>query len=223
MAKKKLEADQQGLFIKPPAFKTLLFTIEGDSPYVQLRFSQKQKNKIKEQHSSGEKDAGTRKKMRERKDFDALFQEAMYEAEGEIRGLNAMSFKRAMVAACRLTDMPMKLAKLCFFVESDGADWYEGIPMVFFEKGEPHMLESICRNANKMPDLRVRAMWDPGWRAKLRIRYDADMISKDSVVNLLARAGSQVGIGEGRPDSSASDGVGMGWGTFKIVDVSEGD
>jgi hypothetical protein len=93
--------------------------------------------------------------------------------------------------------------------------------MVFFTKGEPEMLESICRNANKMPDLRIRAMWKPGWQAKPRIKYDAGMISKDSVTALLRRAGEQVGIGEGRPDSSASDGAGMGWGAFKIIDAAE--
>ena len=34
--------------------------------------------------------------------------------------------------------------------------------------------------------------------------------------NLIARAGMQVGICEGRPDSSNS--TGMGWGTFEISD-----
>jgi len=34
------------------------------------------------------------------------------------------------------------------------------------------------------------------------------------LTNLLARAGLQVGIGEGRPDSKNS--AGMGWGLFQI-------
>jgi hypothetical protein len=79
----------------------------------------------------------------------------------------------------------------------------------------------MCRNANKMPDLRIRAMWKKGWQAKLRIKYDAGMMSKNSVTALLTRAGAQVGVGEGRPDSSSSDGAGMNYGTFKIIEAVE--
>jgi hypothetical protein len=45
--------------------------------------------------------------------------------------------------------------------------------------------------------------------------YDADQFTLEDVSNLLARAGMQVGIGEGRPDSKMS--AGMGWGTFRIA------
>jgi hypothetical protein len=72
-----------------------------------------------------------------------------------------------------------------------------------------------------MPDLRVRAMWDKGWQARLRVRFDSDIISARSVENLLSRAGAQIGVGEGRPDATKSDGSGMGWGTFRIVEVGE--
>jgi hypothetical protein len=72
-----------------------------------------------------------------------------------------------------------------------------------------------------MPDLRVRAMWDTGWEAKVRVKYDADILSLDSLKYLLTRAGVQVGIGEGRADSTKSDGAGMGWGSFEVVKVTE--
>ena len=53
------------------------------------------------------------------------------------------------------------------------------------------------------------------WKAKIRIRFDADQFSTQDITNLLARAGEQVGIGEGRPDSKNS--AGMGWGCFRIT------
>jgi hypothetical protein len=133
------------------------------------------------------------------------------------RGINAMSFRRAMIAACRLTKMDMKRCKIGVFVEADGFDRDEALPLVRITKGEPRQVEHIARNANRMPDLRVRAMWDAGWEAALTIKYDADLFAVSDVANLLMRAGMQVGIGEGRPDSSTSDGAGMGWGTFEIV------
>jgi hypothetical protein len=72
-----------------------------------------------------------------------------------------------------------------------------------------------------MPDLRVRAMWNAGWEVDLRIEYDAEIIDANSVVNLLVRAGRQIGVGEGRPDSTKSDGAGMGWGTFEVVEAKD--
>jgi hypothetical protein len=222
MAKKALETTGMAITINEPNFKWLTFTIQGDTPFVQLRFSEKQKLKMLELHAEDEKDAGTKKKTRTPKNYDELYHEAMYETEDGSRGINANSFKRAMVAACRLTNLPMKIAKLCFFVEHDDFDKSEHIPLVKFTKGEPQPISNVCRNANMMPDVRIRAAWEPGWECKLRVKYDADMLSAKSVENLLMRAGSQVGVGEGRPDATRSDGAGMGWGTFKIIEVMEG-
>jgi hypothetical protein len=57
-------------------------------------------------------------------------------------------------------------------------------------------------------------MWRE-WSATLRIQFDADQFQTSDVANLLARAGLQVGIGEGRPDSKKS--AGMGFGQFEVV------
>ena len=57
------------------------------------------------------------------------------------------------------------------------------------------------------------------WNAQLHLAWDADQFASQDVINLLARAGAQVGIGEGRPDSQSSGG--MGWGTFRILTQQE--
>ena len=213
---KKTTASDGGIGIEAPNIREITFRIRGTAPYVQLRFSQKQRNKIRMEQEGGTLDKSSRKKH-DPKNFDGLYEEAMYRSEDGRRGINAMSFKRAMVAACRITKMDMKRAKLCVFVVPDGEDEFEQIPLVFFTKGEPEYREDICRNANGNPDLRVRALWRAGWEANLRVRYDADVLTESGIANLLTRAGFQVGIGEGRPDSTKSDGAGMGWGTFEIV------
>jgi hypothetical protein len=41
------------------------------------------------------------------------------------------------------------------------------------------------------------------------------MLSDTDVVNLISRVGLQVGIGEGRPDSKQS--AGLGYGLFEIL------
>jgi hypothetical protein len=62
-------------------------------------------------------------------------------------------------------------------------------------------------------------MWEPGWEATVRIRFDADLFTITDVANLLRRAGLQVGVGEGRPDSKKS--AGMGWGIFDISENTQ--
>jgi hypothetical protein len=41
------------------------------------------------------------------------------------------------------------------------------------------------------------------------------MLTADDIVNLISRVGLQVGVGEGRPDSKQS--AGLGFGLFQIV------
>jgi hypothetical protein len=50
------------------------------------------------------------------------------------------------------------------------------------------------------------------------VTFDEDQFSVKDVSNLLARAGYQVGVGEGRPNSKAS--YGQGWGLFRIEEPS---
>jgi len=54
---------------------------------------------------------------------------------------------------------------------------------------------------------RYTAMWDTGWEADVRIRYDKDALSRKDVRMILSLAG-RPGIGDGRGD---------GYGAFRIV------
>jgi len=65
------------------------------------------------------------------------------------------------------------------------------------------------RNESGVVDLRMRPVWRR-WEVVLRLRWDADQFSAADILNLVARAGLQVGVGEGRPDSPNSNGLGNG-------------
>ena len=114
----------------------------------------------------------------------------------------------------------MTYAKLSLFIEAEGYYRDEGIPLVRIIGKEPRMLESMVRvgGITKTVDISVRPQWMQ-WGAKVVFAYDADQFTANDVVNLLARAGMQVGICEGRPDSSNS--TGMGWGTFQLSTEEE--
>jgi hypothetical protein len=117
-----------------------------------------------------------------------------------------------MISACRIVGFKMTQAKMAVFIEADDIDAGDGTPLVFIN-GKPESVMHHVRNATGVADLRVRAMWRE-WSALVRVRFDADLFTVTDVTNLLARAGVQVGIGEGRPDSKSSSG--MGWGLFAI-------
>ena len=109
----------------------------------------------------------------------------------------------------------MTRAKLAVFCEPDGFDREDGTPLVKFTKGKPKYSEMPVRlKKSGSMDIRPRPLWSPGWELTVRIKYDADQFTLNDIANLLLRVGVQVGIGEGRPDSK--DSCGMGWGLFRF-------
>lgn len=199
--------------IAPPRFETAAFTIEGTAPYVQRKFSKKAQDAIRKDHEEG--GTSRSRKKRDPKDYEAECWEALHTAEDGAAGIPAPAFRAAMISACRAAGVVMTRAKLSLFVEPDGFDPEDGTPLVLITKGSPRRHDAYGRDAHGGTQVMSRPMWDPGWQAVVRITFDADMVGLADVGNLLARAGLQVGIGEGRPDSKKS--TGLGWGTFRIV------
>lgn len=198
--------------IQPPKFRTAVFKIKGTAPLVIHRFSAKTLQQMKAKMEAGK--SASSKKNREAKATDELFQEARYISKEGWDGFHAASIRNAMISACRLVNFKMTLAKLSLFTIADGCDAKEPqIPLVRII-GDPIKQEDMARVETGQPYCCVRAAYHD-WSAEVKIRWDADQFSVEDVTNLLSRVGMQVGIGEGRPDSKNS--AGMGWGTFEIV------
>lgn len=198
--------------INPPNLQTVVLTIVGISPLVINKFSAKAREEMKNKQMAGS--VAKARTKREPKDFSQLYNEARHISAEGWDGLPAIAIRAGMVSACRSAGYVMTRAKLAFSVEPDGFDKDDMSPLVKIIKGEPSQYESYVRLSDGSPDIKVRPMWQPGWEASIAITFDADMLSKADIVNLLQRAGQQVGICAGRPDSSKS--VGQGWGRFKI-------
>lgn len=202
----------QAVTITAPDMRTIELTIEGASPLVINKFSAKAKEMMMATQMAGS--TAKSKKNREAKDFEDLFNGARHISQEGWDGIHAASFRNAAISACRAAGFVMTKAKLAIFVEPDGFDADDFTPLVRITKGEPQMVVSPCRNASGVIDLRPRPTYMP-WAANLRIRYDAGILTAEDVANLIHRVGMQVGIGEGRPDSKQSAGVGNG--LFNIV------
>lgn len=207
------DAPRIAVTIKAPNFKTADFTIKGNAPLVIHRFSAKTKQQMKDKMEQG-KSAGSRKN-REAKNTEATFNEARYVHKDGWDGFHAGSIRNAMISACRLVGFKMTLAKMSLFVIADGPDKDEPqIPLIRILGCKATLQTDMARVETGQPYVTVRAAYHD-WSAKLRIRWDADQFTAEDVSNLLMRVGQQVGIGEGRPDSKNS--AGMGWGTFDLV------
>ncbi len=197
--------------ISAPKIKTATFEIVGVAPLVIHRFSAKTKNEMKMKMETGK--AASSKKNREAKNTDDIYQEARYISKEGWDGFHAGAIRAALISACRLVGFKMTLAKLSVFVEADGWDAQEPqIPLIRIY-GKPQKQEDMARVETGQPYVTVRAAFYD-WSAKVKIRFDADQFTVDDIYNLLYRVGSQVGIGEGRPDSKKS--CGMGWGLFNV-------
>lgn len=221
MSKAKAEEPKaETILIKAPKFRRAVFILKGTAPYVQQKFSAEAAAQMREGMLQGsQKKKGAK---REARDFQKEYLGCMHKGSGGDGadgwyGIPATSIRGAMISACRVVGFKMTLAKLSVFVEQDGFDIEDGSPLIRMTDGEPKYVEHHVRNMNGKVDLRARPMWMPGWQADATIRWDADQFSMADVTNLLSRAGMQVGIGAGRPDSTQS--AGMGWGLFKIAEI----
>lgn len=192
--------------------------IRGTAPLVQAKFSRKAKELMKAAMSTAKADRKS-KKDRPPRDFEVDFRGAMHRTTTGKYGIPCAAFRAAMIDACRTCGLVMTQAKMAVWVVPDGIDAEDGTPLTFLQsKAEPERHESMVRNDNGSADIRVRPMWRE-WFADVTVEFDADMISEASVVNLLDRAGRQVGVGEGRPFSK--DSCGQGWGTFIVVEATK--
>jgi hypothetical protein len=207
-----MKTKQTVVAIKPANIEFARIKIRGTAPYVQARFTQKAMQAMHEKMSAGS--TANKKKGKAARNFEDDFEQAHHRSTEGWVGIPAGAFRQAMISACRLVGFKMTLAKLSVFIDADGFDAVDGIPLIRLEAGDAEYTEMAVRNATGVADLRVRPMWRT-WGATINVKYDADQFSITDVTNLMARVGIQVGIGEGRPDSR--DSAGLGWGTFEIV------
>jgi hypothetical protein len=198
--------------ISPPNFQRVKLRLEGTAPYVQARFSAKAMQAMMAKHEAG----STAKKggKREPRDFDEDFRQAQHISEDGWVGVPAAAIRNACIDVCRMVGFKMTHARMSVFCEADGIDIVDGAPLVRLDAPAPERLDMATRNATGVADIRVRPMWRK-WALNVVLRYDADQFTANDVVNLIARAGEQVGLGEGRPFSKSSNG--LGYGTFEIA------
>ena len=216
MAKKKKE---EVIVIPKPKYETLKVTIVGDTPINVHRLGKKMMQEFED------RDHNKPKPKRAARDYDKEFLDSLYyiDASGEEIeppaaitkstrfGFPSSAFKKAMIFAARQFDnVKMTEIRGRFFVNQ-----YQSFVEI---KGKPEMDKFWRRIGAKgpgkgTPDIGIRARF-PVWSAELEIRFLENLISAESILNLLSVAGFSVGVGEDRPDKSG--------GTFGMWHIKEG-
>lgn len=213
MATKTTEKSQT-FTISPPNIQALQVRIVGNAPYMQARFSEKAMHAMMAKMDGSVK-KGT--KVREARNYDEDMKNATHISTEGWSGIPASSIRAALISACRLVDFKMTIGKLSLFVQADGFDAVDGNPLIKIY-GKPERNDMAVRLVTGVFDIRVRPMWRQ-WYAEPRITFDGDQFSIEDVLNLLRRVGLQVGLGEGRPDSRKS--AGLGFGTFDVQAIED--
>lgn len=205
-------SESQTVVIKAPNLQTQMFRIRGVTPYVQHKFSAKARAQMLQAQQEGAR-AKNKRAAKPARDVEAEYRGAMHRTVQGQHGIPAPAFRSAMISACRLVGFQMTKAKLSIFVQPDGFDETDGTPLVHLH-GEPEMHQASVRLESGVASIAIRPMWRDWW-CDVRVTWDGDQFAYADVYNLLMRAGLQVGVGEGRPDSKKSHG--MGWGLFELV------
>lgn len=197
------------LTVSPPKLSEHTFQIRGDVPLVQHKFSEKARKEMLAKQMATTK----AKAPKVPRNLEAEYHAALHRNDtDEWYGHPCAAFRSALISACRVAGLVMTKAKLSIFVLPDGLG-IDGTPLVRLY-GAPEPFESAVRLESGVASVAIRPMWR-AWEAHLHLRFDEEQLALLDTTNLLMRAGLQVGIGEGRPDSKKS--TGQGWGTFELI------
>jgi len=214
-AVKPVETGAVSVTVQPINMAEIRLKIRGLSPLVMNAFSEKATRQMMEQMSTpqAKKKAKSERKPR---DYEAEHLGAHHFATEGWVGIPCNGFRACAIESCRLAGVMMTRAKQALFMVADGWDRVDGQGLVKLDDmGEPPEKTIMhVRLESGVVSLACRPMWRK-WQATITVRYDADWISVENVINLFNRGGQQVGLCEGRPGSPNS--YGMGWGTFAIV------
>ncbi|MBS4060286.1 MAG: hypothetical protein KG029_07810 [Bacteroidetes bacterium] len=183
------------------SIKQVAFKIRGISPLIVNRWSEKAKQELLDSHMK------KAKKGHDAKDPQQIFMSSLYKfKDGKRTGFPAVAFKAAMIRAGKSVDMVMTDLRAMFFIHSDE----DGLVEI---DGTPSMREDMVRLNGGKPDVRFRGEYKD-WAITLRISYNSKNISPEQLASLIELAGFGVGVGEWRPEKSAS-------GTFGLFELEK--
>ena len=181
----------------------IIIHIEGDSELICNRFSPEQEKKMLD------KQMGIANAGKEMKDPDACYKQTLYPHPDGGCGFPGSGLRKSAISACTSLgkDMPKTKVRQSVFIMED---------MLEIE-GEPYRRQDVVRlKAGGVPDIRFRASFKK-WKLRFTVRFNANVLSQDQVINLFNVAGFAVGIGDWRPEKNGS------FGQFHVTKIESSE
>lgn len=173
--------------------QTLEIRIEGLTPLISHRWSEKAKKEILDKQMKKAKQA------KSAKDPEKEYKDSLYVHPDGGFGFPAHAFKLAAVTAVsQISGLTKVFTKGTFQVNLRE----ELVPI----EGELLMREDMVRIGMGVADIRYRGAF-ANWATTLDIEYNAQAISAEQIANLLNTAGFAVGVGEWRPEKNGRHGM----------------
>lgn len=207
--------EEVGIMLPRLDLRLMEVTVCGDSPLIVHAWSAKSKREMLDKQMKKAKAA------KEAKDPKADFESSLYRL-GDGFGFPSIGFKAAAVTACTsVAGITKVAARQAFHILGEDIDVngaFEGtkarVNLVRIEGGEPSMREDMVRVGMGTADLRYRGEF-ADWHAKLLVRFNANVLSEEQLLNIINVAGFAVGVGEWRPEKDGMNGM------FHVADEND--
>jgi len=189
--------------LEPIETRLLTVWIRGLTPLITHQFSEDAADQM------SRKNAGDKKTARGKCDPEKEFEEATYRLSDGDYGIPAVAVKSAIaMAAHKDLGLPRTVLKRGLFIHADDIP-EGGKPLLRIQNTTRIMREDYVK-VGQGTDLRYRPEF-PKWEIELRIMYDTEWLTPETIIGLLQRAGFGIGIGDWRPEKSGD------FGRFEII------
>ena len=195
------------IIIQPPNIAVVQFNVRGTSPLISHRWSEKAKQMMLDKQMKKAVKPHTAKNPQ--KDFEeSLYLLSNGKHPKGPYGFPAVGFKAAAVRAAKsLPTMTMTDARSMFYVVPDDGDLVKII-------GDPPVMREDMVKISQSTDIRYRGEFKK-WSVVLTVKYNADVISPEQLLNLFELAGFCCGVGEWRMERGGTN------GTFTLLEVNK--
>lgn len=200
--------EDTAITLPPINIQVMEVTLIGDTPLIVHAWSMKAKREMLDKQMKKAKPGKVAK------DPVQDFKDSLYKLPDGGFGFPSVAFKDAAATAALSVDGIKKAQVLRAFhvmgeeIDVEGA--FEGVKMrqnlVRIDGGPPRMREDMVRVGMGTADLRYRGEFSP-WHAKVLVRFNANALSTEQILNLFNVGGFAIGVGEWRSEKGGQNGL----------------
>ena len=180
--------------------RRVIIEIEGTSPLITHKFSEKARKMIEDKQQGKSKTS-----KHEIRNPEEDYENAKHKSPQGWDGFPAAGFKAAMLRGAKAIGLVMKDTQTSLFIEADCME-----TQLVRINGKSRMRTDMVRIGMGSADVRYRPEYIK-WEAALTVEYNEGMVSVEQIHQMVQAAGYGCGIGEMRPERTK-----FGFGRFKI-------